>query len=195
MKNIITLLLVISSISFSQDFWEPTNGPFGGSINSIAISSNGHIFAGTDDGVFRSTDNGENWTHLNGLTNLEVWSFTINSNGYIFAGTDDGVFRSINSTTSVEDEYNVPTTYSLEQNYPNPFNPNTKIRYSIPQSSKVVIKVFDILGNEIEALVNEEKQTGTYEITWYAEGLPSGIYFYRIQANNFIETKKMMLMK
>jgi len=94
-----------------------------------------------------------------------------------------------------KNEVVLPTEFSLEQNYPNPFNPSTKIKYSIPQSSNVVIKVFDILGNEIETLVNEEKQTGTYEITWYAENLPSGIYFYRLHAGDFVETKKMILMK
>jgi hypothetical protein len=96
----------------------------------------------------------------------------------------------------------VPDTYSLEQNSPNPFNPSTKIRYSVPQHSNVVIKVFDILGNEIETLVNEVKTVGTYELTWYAENLPSGIYLYRIQAlptgrqtGSFVETKKMILLK
>jgi len=96
----------------------------------------------------------------------------------------------------VEDQgENNPEEFALHQNYPNPFNPSTKIKYSVPQSSSVVIKVFDILGNEIETLVNEEKTIGTYEITWYAEDLPSGIYFYRLQAGSFVETKKMVLMK
>ncbi len=89
----------------------------------------------------------------------------------------------------------MPTEFLLSQNYPNPFNPSTKIRYSIPQSSNVIIKVFDILGNEIETLVNEEKPVGTYEITWYAENLPSGIYLYKLQAGNYLETRKMILMK
>jgi hypothetical protein len=94
-----------------------------------------------------------------------------------------------------ESQSEMPTNYNLSQNYPNPFNPSTQIRYSVPQTSEVVIRVFDILGNEIETLVNEEKQTGTYEITWYAESLPSGVYFYRIQAGDFIQTKKTVLMK
>jgi hypothetical protein len=92
-------------------------------------------------------------------------------------------------------EFVIPNRITLLQNFPNPFNPTTKIKYSIPQSSNVVIKVFDILGNEIETLVSEEKQKGTYEITWYAENLPSGIYFYQLQAGSFVETKKMVLMK
>ena len=85
--------------------------------------------------------------------------------------------------------------FSLKQNYPNPFNPITRICYSIPEISNVTITVFDILGNEIETVVNEDKPVGTYEITWNAANLPSGIYFYRLQSGEFVETKKMVLMK
>jgi len=103
------------------------------------------------------------------------------------------------TVVSVEEETNseniLPDEYSLEQNYPNPFNPTTIIKYSVSQSSNVEIKIFDILGNEIETLVKEHKDIGTYKITWYAKHLPSGVYFYRIQAGFFIETKKMVLMK
>ncbi len=78
--------------------------------------------------------------------------------------------------TSIEDQINhTPDDFVLYQNYPNPFNPSTKIKYSVPQSSHVQIKVFDVLGNEIETLVNEEKPVGTYEITWNAGNLPSGV--------------------
>jgi len=97
--------------------------------------------------------------------------------------------------SEVENEITLPVSYKLYQNYPNPFNPSTRIRYSVPQTSNVLVKVFDILGNEIETLVNEEKSTGTYEITWHAEELPSGVYFYRLQAGDFVETKKMILIK
>ena len=95
----------------------------------------------------------------------------------------------------VEVSTELPTDIYLDQNYPNPFNPSTNIRYSVPQTTNVVIKVFDILGKEIETLVNEEKPIGTYEIIWNADNLPSGIYFYRLQAGSFVETKKMVLMK
>jgi hypothetical protein len=89
----------------------------------------------------------------------------------------------------------LPSEFSLYQNYPNPFNPSTRIWYGIPKRSFVSLKVFDILGNEIVTLFNEEKQAGNYEITWYASSLPSGIYFYRLQAGDFIQTKKMILLK
>jgi len=90
---------------------------------------------------------------------------------------------------------NIPSFFTLEQNYPNPFNPSTTLRYSLPQSAQVQIKVSDVLGNEIETLVNEEKPVGTYELSWNAANLPSGVYFYRLQAGDFVQTRKMILLK
>lgn len=96
----------------------------------------------------------------------------------------------------VDDNFSdYPSTYTLFQNYPNPFNPLTTISYSIPASSFVTLKVFDILGNEISSLVNEEKLAGNYELEFNAANLPSGVYFYRLQTVNFIEISKMVLMK
>jgi flagellar hook assembly protein FlgD len=89
----------------------------------------------------------------------------------------------------------IPTEYSLTQNYPNPFNPSTKITYSIPEASLVTIKIYDITGNDLETLINEEKVVGAYEITWDGSNYPSGIYFYKIEAGNFVETKKLVLIK
>jgi parallel beta-helix repeat protein len=95
----------------------------------------------------------------------------------------------------VSRELNSPKEFTLHQNYPNPFNPSTKIKYSVPQTSQVHIKVFDVLGNEIETLVNEEKPTGSYELKWNASKLSSGIYFYQLKAGEFLQTRKMILMK
>ena len=89
----------------------------------------------------------------------------------------------------------IPTTYDLKQNYPNPFNPSTTIRYLMPEQVRVVIKVYDILGREVATLVNEEKPAGTYEFVWTVPNLSSGVYFYRLQAGDFVQTKKMILMK
>jgi len=85
--------------------------------------------------------------------------------------------------------------FALFQNYPNPFNPTTTIKYQIPEISFVTLKVYDVLGIEIAVLVNEEKSVGNYEVEFDATRLPSGVYFYRLQANEFVETKKMMLVK
>jgi hypothetical protein len=96
----------------------------------------------------------------------------------------------------VEEEANlIPTEYSLYQNYPNPFNPVTNIKYSIVKATDVSIKVYDILGNEIETLVNEFHKPGFYNIQFNASNLSSGVYFYRIIAENFISTKKLILLK
>ena len=98
--------------------------------------------------------------------------------------------------TDVEKNQSViPNDFSLSQNFPNPFNPTTLISYKLKETSRVQLKVFNILGNEVETLVNEQKPAGNYEITWNALNLPSGVYFYRLQAGSFIDTKKMVLLK
>jgi hypothetical protein len=96
---------------------------------------------------------------------------------------------------SVEEDNVIPANYSLAQNYPNPFNPSTTIKYSIPSASLVKIKVFNTIGQEMALLVNQEQSAGIYEVKFDATSLTSGIYFYRIEAGNFIETKKMILIK
>ncbi|NWG28557.1 MAG: T9SS type A sorting domain-containing protein, partial [Ignavibacteriaceae bacterium] len=108
----------------------------------------------------------------------------------------------------VEDKVDpVATTFNLEQNYPNPFNPSTKIKYTIPVVETrhasslqfVTLKVYDILGNEIATLVNEEKPAGEYEVEFHTSSIQhhpaSGIYFYQLKAGSFVETKKMILLK
>jgi hypothetical protein len=101
----------------------------------------------------------------------------------------------------IEVEIISPMAFSLEQNYPNPFNPSTKIKFTTPitlsevEGSLVTLKVFDVLGNEIATLVNEEKPVGKYEVEFNASDLPSGVYFYQLKAGTFLETKKMLLIK
>jgi hypothetical protein len=99
-------------------------------------------------------------------------------------------------TVSVEEETpNLPTELSLAQNYPNPFNPSTTIKLSLPSSGYATLKIYNALGEEVEVLVDKEFTAGNYEVELNASGLPSGVYFYQLQTNNFIETKKMILMK
>jgi len=109
--------------------------------------------------------------------------------------------------TAVEDDLNsiVPTKFSLEQNYPNPFNPLTTIRFTISDFGFTILRIYDVLGREVATLVNEEKPAGSYEVEFSAIGgsasggdawnLPSGVYFYQLSAGNFVETKKMILLK
>jgi len=88
-----------------------------------------------------------------------------------------------------------PADYTLQQNYPNPFNPVTTISYSLPVKSEVELVIYNALGEEVMKLANEEKEAGRYSVEFNATSLPSGIYFYRLQAGEFVETKKMVLMK
>ena len=101
-----------------------------------------------------------------------------------------------NPLTGVEQTAsNVPSSFELMQNYPNPFNPSTRISYSLAKPSKVLLRVYDILGQQVQTLVNREQAAGNYTVTFDAQNLASGVYFYQIQADNFVATKKLMLLK
>ena len=97
--------------------------------------------------------------------------------------------------TTVEDEETIPIIFKLEQNYPNPFNPSTIIKFAVPERSNVVIKIYDIIGNEVLTLVNEEMDAGWYKKDFNANGLASGVYLYRMQAGSYRNIKKMILLK
>ena len=99
------------------------------------------------------------------------------------------------SVTTSENDDKAPKRFSLEQNYPNPFNPSTNIIYTISENSEVSLKIFNPMGELIETLIDEEKSAGTYSANFNAGNLPSGIYFYQLQAGDFIEKKKMVLIK
>ena len=170
----------------------------GGGISDYWISDEKNVWI-VGGKTLKTTDGGQSWESFWHPSNYAIYSvqFIKNKLGW-FTGGEGTILKYYNDEpSSIENEKTENTVlyYNLSQNYPNPFNPNTKIKYSVPQSSQVVIKIFDILGNEIETLVNEEKQTGTYEITWFATNLPSGIYFYQLRVGNFIKTKKMILLK
>jgi hypothetical protein len=120
---------------------------------------------------------------LNHLTN--AWKFGMNVMGANL--NKEGV--------EGEDNLTVPTEYSLDQNYPNPFNPSTTINYQLPANNHVSLKVYDILGNLVSTLVDEEMEAGYYSINWNASQLASGIYIYRIISGTYVSTKKMILMK
>ncbi len=89
----------------------------------------------------------------------------------------------------------IPSGFNLEQNFPNPFNPSTIIKFAVPKAAYVSLKVYDQLGKEIAVLVNEKKSAGSYQYIFNANNLSSGIYFYKLESENFLETKKMILMK
>lgn len=176
-------------------------------VHSLVINSIDDIFLGTfGNGVFYSTDNGDSCIDINTGIPVEVIpSLAINSKGEIFAGTTNyGVYKSTHSTTSIaKTKRLLPKLISLKQNYPNPFNPATTIRYNLNKSSNVILKIYNPTGQLLVTLVNSFQTEGEHEITWQPKGLPSGIYFYRLQADDpstssgqrFSETKKLILQK
>ena len=89
----------------------------------------------------------------------------------------------------------IPVAFSLSQNFPNPFNPSTTIRYQLPRPAHVVLKLFSVLGQEVATLVNETQQAGTRSVVWNAVDVSSGVYFYRIQADSYSATMKLVLLK
>ena len=123
----------------------------------------------------------------------------ISMGGYTFEGmtveTSSKVLMYTPKVTSVTEEHSLVSDYSLSQNHPNPFNPSTTIKYQISQNGFVTLKVYDILGKEIATLVNEEKPSGRYEVSFNASSFASGVYLYRLNVNDYVDVKKMILLK
>jgi photosystem II stability/assembly factor-like uncharacterized protein len=174
------------------------------------ISNNNVLFAGTDsNGVYISTNNGQNWIKKNqGFPFVPKINTLMISNSNIYAGTYGLSLwkRSLSEIIGIQNiSKEIPKEFSLYQNYPNPFNPTTKIRFDIPAllsfpnvsigNPVVALKVYDLLGREIQTLVNEKLNPGTYEVTFDGSNYASGIYFYRLTTYDFSETKKFVLMK
>ncbi|MCU0372060.1 MAG: T9SS type A sorting domain-containing protein [Ignavibacteria bacterium] len=172
------------------------------------VTSGNFIFAGTETkGVYISSNNGLTWIPKNqGWPDNNYISKLVVMNDNIYAGVYGGSVykRALTEIVTVKQiNTEIPFSFSLSQNYPNPFNPATKIKFSIPNSTPpaplprgtVSLKVYDITGKEVAVLVNEALQPGTYEVTFDGSGLTSGVYFYKLQAGNFAETKRMVLIK
>jgi streptogramin lyase len=138
---------------------------------------------------------------LNGsgtTTETQSYSFTDNnlsSGKYFYRLKQIDFDGTLEYSKEVEVIINVPDKFELSQNYPNPFNPSTKIKYQIATSNHVSLKIYDVLGNEVAALVNEIQPTGKYEVTFNAHSISSGVYFYKLQTQDFVETRKMILLR
>ena len=166
---------------------------------SVALGNGGFSGGPTDKGIFLSTDNGSHWKAVDsGLTDLGVQSLAANGTK-LFAGTDSSGIWEVpvaSLTTGVKESVGkTPREFSLSQSYPNPFNPTTVINYQIRLTSHVTLKVYDILGREVESLVDRQQTAGNYSVSFDGSNLPSGVYLYRLQAGNFSSVKKMMLLK
>ena len=132
-----------------------------------------------------------------GLQSAAVVEMNTTSAAFAYTGPNSTnvYFNNEDWTVDVNEEEGSPENYSLVQNYPNPFNPNTTIKFKIPENSFVSIKVYNVLGKEVATLVNEDMNKGTYEVDFNASSLSSGVYFYKLETSNFVQTNKMVLMK
>jgi len=170
------------------------------SPSALLALPNGGVIVGTDTtGIYLFSDNGDSIKTLNeGLSDLHVHVVALDSSGNAYAGTNKGIWRRPVSELVVSVNPGVtklPQECLLHQNYPNPFNPSTQITYTLEKASNVSLTVYDILGREIATLVNGKNEPGEHTVTWNAEKVPSGVYFCRLNAGSFVQTKKMILMK
>jgi hypothetical protein len=164
---------------------------------SFSDANNGTA-VGVGGTIIRTTNSGISWIRQTSPTIGDLWGVTftdsctgtaVGSSGRIFRTTTGGV-------TWVDDRNDIlPKQFSLFHNYPNPFNPSTTISYQLTSSSFVTLKVFDLLGREVATLVNEEMKPGRYEKNFDASGLASGVYLYRLQADGFVEVRRLVLVK
>ncbi len=172
-------------------------------VNAFAVDFNNQnvLYAGLDVGAFVSFNLGLSWDVLgDGLPMVSVYDMKIHpTENYLAIGTHGRSMYKIdlNKVVSINsDQSNIPSSFSLEQNYPNPFNPSTSIEYSVPSNEHVSLKIFDVLGNEIQTLVNEQKSAGNYKVNFTASNLSSGVYLYRLKTSSgIIMTKKLVLLK
>ncbi len=159
-----------------------------------SCSDTGYIRTMTDNSgyfEFKVTDKISNYAIYAG----QIPQGYINDSIVVHAGDTTANLNLLTLTDVRQTDLNVPKNYSLSQNYPNPFNPSTVIKYQIPNSTFVSLKVYDILGNEVGTLVNETMNTGSYEIKFDGSNLSSGIYFYQLKTNGYTATKKLILLK
>jgi choice-of-anchor A domain-containing protein/uncharacterized repeat protein (TIGR01451 family)/TQXA domain-containing protein len=166
-------------------------------VYALTSDASGKVYASSyTNGIMASTDNGSTWSSL-GMSGYGVSTVVVSSSN-VYAGTRDGVIYKITNNaqvTATEGTTEVPTTYQLAQNYPNPFNPTTTIQFSVPQTSRVMIRVFNSIGQEVAVLADQEFSSGVHKVSFDASRLSSGMYIYQMIGKNLNITKKMMLLK
>jgi hypothetical protein len=180
--------------------WNDASGGLTGlDVRSLAVKGL-HLFAGTaGGGAFYSSDDGTTWSAVNSGLAVDTVLALLPSGTNLFAGTPNAsVWRRPLSEiiTSVQPPTGqAPVAFSLGQNYPNPFNPTTSITYATPARTFITIKVFDVLGREVATLVNGMRSPGEYEARWNADGMPSGVYLCRLEADQYTRVRRMLLVR
>ena len=186
-----------------------------GGTSAFAIDASNNVFVGTrigvmgtnyGSGVFRSTDVGVTWTNISFGLGSSAWTniqaLGISPAGYLLVGTlNQGMYRSLTVTAAKDSSGQViPEAFSLEQNYPNPFNPSTQIRFSLPVDAGVRITVYNVLGQRVATVLEDALHAGIHEVQWdgrnqFGQTASTGVYFYRIEAGSFVQTRRMVLIK
>jgi photosystem II stability/assembly factor-like uncharacterized protein len=188
----------ISKTTDGGNSWNTKYNAVGSQLNDVTTFGENIAWVVGSDKILRTDNAGENWS----LQTFSPYHYILSANCVdsliCFAiGGEGSLYKTTNGggVTSAEKNISNPESFRLYQNYPNPFNPSTEINYSLPQTDYVTLKVYDILGKEITTLVNEEQSAGNYEISFDAKNIVSGIYFYRIQAGNYSDIKKFILLR
>lgn len=178
--SIPTATVAILLVSHDSTLFALTTTPSSLSFSSLLISS--------DEGL---TWESRGEFHMPVVLDIAIVGETF------YLGRVDGLWRAPLSRllTTVGEIATTPPAFRLQQNYPNPFNPETRISYSVRRAGDVSLVIYDVLGREVSRLVDENKQPGKYSVAWNAEGMPSGMYFYKLVAGEFVETRKMVLMR
>ncbi len=183
------------------DLWQAVNNNHVGDtvVHSLAVSGS-TVLAGTRQGVFISSDSCRTWQQVNEGLPPDQWIYHLAcTSTMVYAATypDSGVWmRPLSDLVPVEPiSQPFPDQYRLDQNYPNPFNPSTTITYTIPIQSFITIRVFDILGRKVETLVSGVIWPGQYQVRWNTNGVPSGVYLCRLEADRSIQVRRMLLVR
>ncbi|MBL0106953.1 MAG: T9SS type A sorting domain-containing protein [Ignavibacteria bacterium] len=185
----------------SGDNWISEFPGTGYIINSIYFTDKRNGWAAGENRIIQSTTNGGiNWINQTatqpGINYNSVYftdsltGWAVGDSGTILKTTTGGVLTNFTNTSS-----EIPDKYFLSQNYPNPFNPVTNLEFGISELEFVSLKIFDVLGNEVSTLVNENKPAGRYEVTFNGADFPSGVYFVRMESGDFMDVKRMVLIK
>jgi len=180
--------------------WDTTSAlPGSGSINSLTGVNNQWWAARQNNMIYTSTDGGNTWTlqyTAPGSGAYYAMAKARNDSLIIAVRSDGGISAyEIQTPVEVTTGESAPLTFNLSQNYPNPFNPATNIVFDVPEAGQVNLTIYNVLGEEAAVLVNGEVTAGRHQVTFNASSLPSGAYFYKLQQNNSVLIKKMLLLK